>query len=80
MKAALVFLVLGPIAFFGLLYPISRELMISSHCYNEIRFTCQALVSDVTQSQFLMAVVAWCAVACAALAASSRANRTLSPQ
>jgi hypothetical protein len=78
-KAAFVFLVLSPIAFWGLLWPAARDtLCIARDCYSpEARAYQSRVLADVVQSQFAMAVVAWAAAACAAISVVRPANRSV---
>jgi hypothetical protein len=70
-KAALVFLILGPLGFWGLQWPAAVDaICIAGHrCYSDeaIAFQMHA-IADVVQSQIAMIVVALAAVFCAARA------------
>jgi hypothetical protein len=72
-KAGLVFLILGPLGFWGLLWPAMVDtICIAGHrCYSEaaIAFHARA-IGDVIQSQFAMIAVALAALVCAARAMS----------
>lgn len=67
-KAALVFLVLGPIAFWGIQWPAAVDsICVAGHrCYSEAAITFQMRVmGDVIQSQWAMIAVALAALLCA---------------
>ncbi|QGZ94141.1 hypothetical protein [Terricaulis silvestris] len=68
-KAALVFLVLGPLAFWGLQMPAAAEAICIDQCHGADSATIQArAVADIVQSQIAMIVVALAATFCAARA------------
>jgi uncharacterized membrane protein YgdD (TMEM256/DUF423 family) len=68
-KAALVFLVLGPLAFWGLQMPAAAEAICIDQCHGADSATIQArAVADIVQSQIAMIIVALAAVFCAARA------------
>jgi hypothetical protein len=68
-KGALVFLVLGPLAFWGLQWPAAAEVGCLDACYGTETAAIQArALADVIQSQIAMIVVALAATFCAARA------------
>ena len=72
-KAGLVFLVLGPLGFWGLQWPAMNDtICIAGHrCFTEAAVSAQArAMGDVIQSQFAMIAAALAALVCAARALS----------
>jgi hypothetical protein len=68
-KAALVFLMLGPLAFWGLEMPARAAAACIDNCYGENTAIIQGrAVADIIQSQVAMIAVALAAVFCAARA------------
>ncbi len=83
-KVALVFLALGPLAFWGLLWPAAIDtICIARGCYSAAAVEYRVrMIADVEQSQLVMAVLAWAAAACAAIAmrrSNQNAGSSLQP-
>jgi hypothetical protein len=71
-KAAIVFLVLGPLAFWGLYWPATLDAACVQHCYTEWAVALQArALGDVVQSQIAMIAIAFAALLCATKATTA---------
>jgi hypothetical protein len=71
-RAGLVFLVLGPLGYWGLQWPALNDTFCSGHrCFNEVAMAAHArAMGDVIQSQLAMIGVAFAAFLCATRALS----------